>query len=163
MRGVIRLIALLAVGLLSNSSVAQVATDNELFAAYCVGALSETQEPTSPESERYARIDPSIARNLEAIRKLNDQTKQRRLRFESYLAARGFQANRNDQAAAGVKLALQRGRNDGIQCGKSIDACISSCNQISEIDLFGKCLAPCGHNDVCASTGRCHKADNLPF
>ncbi len=139
---------------------AQVATDNELYAAYCFSVYSEMYRQGKENIEDLP-MQQMANTNREMLQDITPQL----LRFKSYLAARGLlTGDRSVQTNVGVALAMKRGQSDYVQCSKVSYGCNSSCLQLSNRDITMKCLEQCVRdNPVCASTARCDKADNLPF
>ena len=84
-------------------------------------------------------------------------------RVAAYLEARGLRGKnrRNDEAAAGVTAAEQRGTSDWLACEGVITRCVRSCNSRNKTM---KCEARCLNQDQrCRSAQRCEYPDNLPF
>ena len=89
--------------------LADVATDQELFAAYCLGAIIASQGDGS-----LSEIETLLGRDFA------QQTKERygrkRSRFLGYLTARGLlSGSRSISAMTGARLATERGRAHGWQ------------------------------------------------
>jgi hypothetical protein len=143
----ILIIGTLGLSLASDLSTAQVAGDNDLYAAYCFGVFRENYKQ---------------AENIAEMGRLNEDTKQRASRFKSYLTARGFiTGDRSDGAVLGVKVAIQRGKADSVQCSKVLDVCIL---QNTNVDVGAQCVDQSMlNNPACVSSARCDKPDNLPF
>ena len=99
------LIALMSALVCATSSIADTATDVELYAAYCMGVHAVEKEYFSQkevvEIERGAGFEP-----------VWEVMEQKRARHHAYLTARGFGINRGPVATRGVSLASQRGRTD---------------------------------------------------
>jgi hypothetical protein len=110
----------LSVGI--DVAAAEVASDNELYAAYCIGVLQQEQQERRRTSEEYEQhlADDKQAQN-ELRRGPQEDEKdldQKFSRLRTYLAVRGFRptGGRDRQAYTGIQVALQRGRADVQQC-----------------------------------------------
>jgi hypothetical protein len=135
---------------------AEIATDHEIYASYCIGVLTGHKHPMPIPSIPDAKI-------LDAYRKMHRDTDQQIERFAAYLEARGLRGKnrRNDEAAAGVTAAEQRGTSDWLACEGVITRCVRSCNSRNKTM---KCEARCLNQDQrCRSAQRCEYPDNLPF
>jgi hypothetical protein len=142
-----------------KAQVADLATDRELFAAYCIGATRALAErPTL----KQLGIDagPAVAEGEQETKEILDRELAR---LREYLAARGFlSGSRSGSAGIGVRLAIKRGQSDAARCFAKIDLCVSKC---SESGLYRqKCIAECRDEEAaCRTTARCHRDDQLPF
>ena len=128
------------------------ATDNELYAGYCLGATQA--EPTvmqklfgSPQNATQAEMMNQVIRESQRLRQ----------RFAGYLLARGIiiSPNRND-AFFGIVLAQPRGEADAMECGKQIQRCIPNRNPDA-------CIEQPEVKAVCGQVGRCKGPDTLPY
>ena len=114
-----------ALCLVIDVAAAQVASDNELYAGYCVGVLQQTQQG---QRELYLKIEQdfgddqagqdNMKRAWQEDAKIN--VEQKLSRFQTYLAVRGFRSTggRDRQAYTGIQVALQRGRSDDQHCSQ---------------------------------------------
>lgn len=136
---------------------AQVASDHEIYAGYCMGALTGSKEnlPIPPSD----LVDNKV---VESYKKIHRDIDQKIERFAAYLTARGFNnAGRNDAATAGVLSAKQRGKADQSACGGVTNRCVLSCNSR---DRSMTCETRCVNQDQrCRSVQRCEGPDGLPF
>src|SRR5262249_33946543 len=105
-RSFLRMLIATALSGVAELSVAQV-TDNELYAAYCIGALEWRQQNAESWSPSNPIVEQEKARQLR-------EASQGLSRFRAYLVARGFGHGRNSGDVKGVALAMQRGRSDGM-------------------------------------------------
>lgn len=115
----------------------QVATDQELQAAYCVGALIDSRDP------------------------IEQQTRER---LRSYLAARGMlTVVRGPVATNGINLAAQRGNADAKACEPHEKSCTIDCQR--QGNATTRCVASCAlKNPACGRTYRCLDGNpQLPF
>jgi hypothetical protein len=151
-------IAIVLISLLC-AAVAQVADDKELYAAYCIGSLTELQEQNKIDAQS-PHDDPEVST---AIREGEEAVEQRLSRFRAYLAARGFfTGTRGMEAHDGIMLASRRGQSEGRKCSEAINVCIASCQRDvrSPPDCTTKCSS---QNASCNAVMRCGQADDLPF
>jgi hypothetical protein len=164
---------------LIDVAAAEVASDNELYAAYCIGVLQHTQQEGEKLWVEYEQgllnDDKQFRDEVRRLRQEDAKNLEQKLsRFRTYLAVRGFRptGGRDRQAYTGIEVALQRGRSDDEQCDQfSKNSCTPRCAVDSEAlikgldpGLIGKCADQCcAENVVCRSSARCLQADNLPF
>lgn len=152
------------------------ATDNELFAAYCMGDLDEQIN----NLKRLATPDDFSQNQLKGfLVPLLD----RRQRFLSYLISTGVMgSSERSFALPGAMLAMQRGHIDEQQCM----ATMINCNPAAECEVvnhdmkndplwlrgpspaqnkcMGEHLAACkAQQPGCSRLSRCDAPDNLPF
>jgi hypothetical protein len=166
-----------ALSLVIDVAAAQVASDNELYAAYCLGVLQDVQQgqrkwyleaaelmkPSPDEENEEFRKDMRRAMQEDA-KDLN----QKLSRFRTYLGVRGFRTGggRDQQAYTGLQVALRRGRSDTQQCSQySEKNCAPRCTlERVGLDGISKCADQCRtESAACQSSKRCLKADTLPF
>lgn len=126
----------------SRAAMAQfvdVATDNELFAAYCIGAL----QAGAPTASERSKIEG----------------------FRTYLAARGaFTISRSRMASQGLNVAVERGHADGLACDRLRESCTRRCVNAarSAKEPPATCSDTC-EVSRCAQPDRCITAAPLPF
>jgi hypothetical protein len=161
----------LAVGAKIASAAAQglPATDNELYAGYCLG-VSETI--------------PSSLQNSPLPAEAEQELQRRRQRFASYLVSRGvlLSMERTD-AFLGVLAAIGRGRADARDCFDQTDRCsaapqpqLDMTKPLTEdtkrqfLEAWARrdrgiqaCVARSLESSVCVHVVRCAKPDDLPF
>jgi hypothetical protein len=163
---------LLGVALSLDLAAAEVASDNELYAAYCIGVLQHTQQEGRKLWEEYEQqhlADDKPSQDELRRRRQEDEKDldQKLSRFRSYLAVRGFPVgNRGPQAHTGIQVALQRGQSDDQHCSQFNEkTCTPRCTgQGFDPDAIIKCADQCrAENTACRSSFRCLQADNLPF
>jgi len=153
-------IALLAVCIDCGQAGAQVsgATDNELYAAYCIGAIRNAEsEPGHPAS------DPKLE---EQVHSAGVALRQQLLgRFSGYLAATGiFTDARRANAAISLYAAMTHGAADDQQAAATTSACerslIGETNNRLWVSKYSSCvnLDPAVLREM-----RCVLPDNLPF
>lgn len=124
------------------------ATDNELYAAYCKGAINGLDQ-AAPQVQQMSR------------------------RFSGYLFATGAMTDpRRRDAVLGIGAAMTRGLNDEKQCSATLLACDDAVNKAmrERPDTFvqkgepGMQLLTCTERDpACPRTTRCLGPDTLPF
>jgi hypothetical protein len=168
------------VACLAQPSTAQVANDNELYAAYCLETL---RMAVQVDAELGAKIEAEFPDlNTPALReatRAQQQSLQHRIeRFRSYLTARGLLTGaRGVDAVAGITLAMKRAKSDADQCFAEAERCEkkgcppypSSLSMPYEAwkkssEAFEKCREQCANDTpACVSLRRCHQPDNLPF
>jgi len=137
------------------SASAQSATDNELFAGYCVGASDREQE-----FEAYKRL-PELR---EVHREMMDRMEREKERFRTYLVARGFGSRMELQAYNAVLTAVQRGLADRKVCAAQEAMCARVCDRPTTIEEMLSCSAKCRANErACVSVDRCSQPNSLPF
>jgi hypothetical protein len=136
--------------------LADVATDQELFAAYCLGAIIASQGDGS-----LSEIETLLGRDFA------QQTKERygrkRSRFLGYLTARGLlSGSRSISAMTGARLATERGRADTPRCSAKIAICVEK--YASTRPYVQKNVDDCrDEEDACRTSARCYDDDRLPF
>jgi hypothetical protein len=147
-----------------------IATDNELFAAYCLGmAQASLGEPNDPRGGKYADTDAAAKEN----------TSRAIARFRAYLIARGLTTTRSLAANQGVVLSVKRGRTDWPLCRERQKLCVRNCpfpdtpitadtdmgKWEEDFDRVMKCNKDCMDAEpVCRTAGRCFQGnDQLPF
>jgi hypothetical protein len=146
--------------LLVCAAEGQVADDKELYAAYCIGSLTEakTESWLNDSSEQD---DPLIRQLQQEAQQIMEQKLSR---FRAYLNARGFFIGaRRTEAQYGVVLAMRRGQADQRQCAVRIQYGISSCKPDGG-DSVLRSGKECRDQDAaCRSVVRCVEPDSLPF
>jgi hypothetical protein len=125
---------------ISGSALAQQidgATDNELFAAYCVGAL-HSDHPTSSEE---AKIQA----------------------FRAYLIARGA-TSRSRFATQGLNIAVEQGLAQGKACNQLRESCVTRCitDAKGSIEEARDCNVSCDAYK-CEKPDRCLSITQIPF
>jgi len=163
--------AVLLVAALSDVAAAEVASDNELYAAYCIGVLQDRQQAGRKlwaEYEQTAASQDDAREIREARDKDLKDLDQKLSRFRTYLAVRGFRpgGGRDPQAFTGIQVALQRGRSVSLQCSQHHEKnCTSRCasDLVAPPGAISKCDQCRAENAECRSSERCLQADNLPF
>ena len=147
--------AWLMCGLLSASAqlMPDVPTDQELAAAYCLGALRHQA------SELVGTLGSEGAPDLD--RELKDWFAAKTSRLQHYLTVRGYMlGSRSSTALTAVVLETKRGQRDAFQCLANSGRCPSKCS------LSVKCIEGCiGQQPACVSFRRCgdEKWPPLPF
>jgi hypothetical protein len=106
-----------ALSLVIDVAAAEVPSDNELYAAYCIGVLQQEQQARRKESEEFEQTldDDKQKEELRRGTQKDQSDLDRKIsRFRSYLAVRGFlpTGGRDRLAYTGIQVALQRGRAD---------------------------------------------------
>ena len=134
----------LVIVVLSGEAMAQAATDNELYAGYCIGVLKMLRQD-SPVVQQTTR------------------------RFSTYLLSTGAVANpARSQATIGVGMAMDRGRADQNQC----TAITSNCSDtwfgrqgtpLPKATRVPQFQAYVNQNPVCIRAIRCMEPEGLPF
>jgi hypothetical protein len=136
-----------------------VATDQELHAAYCLGAVIAQEEkdplkglalnPADPMAEVQQQVKETLDRHIS--------------RFREYLVARGLlSGERSISATTGVGLARERGQADVARCSMQINSCVSKYS--SQRPYVQKYIENCrDEEDACRTYALCFKDDRLPF
>lgn len=140
-----------AFSLAASAAKAQpdIATDNELLAAYCLGAANvEVREGGLGE------IDSAVEQSRQ----------ERKIRTHAYLAAKGYLPSniRSSAATKGITLYVKRGKTDEKQCKTNIDACLIGCKGGTDTETIYECLGKCWKLDPCPSLLHC-APEKLPF
>lgn len=146
-------------GLAPERPAPDLATDLEIQAAYCNGAIAYERDHADSLLANGVELLPNGEQlRLEAFR----EAEARRLRFASYLWARGFPVSRSRAATVGVLVAGRRGTNDQKTCFERATAnCVALCQRRADTVA---CAQNCrGKIEACRSVDRCSKLDNLPF
>jgi len=147
----------LAVALVGSASAQTIltndhASDPEIFAAYCSGALT-TQIEKVPSNDKWP-AEAAVRSQLS--------------RFHGYMVARGLlSGHRGPAAVTGVNYAAERGRDDLIACNSAKKQCVDSCLRSATLGTpeFGGCLDACSAKiQQCTSTDRCFDPNQqMPF
>jgi hypothetical protein len=134
--------------------LADVATDQELFAAYCLGVIIAAQADPVNDVEEYLGRD--------AAERHKEYLSQKRSRFLGYLTARGLlSGSRNISATTGARLANQRGRADTPRCSAKVKECV---DKYASKPYVQKDINHCrDEEDACRASARCYNDDRLPF
>jgi hypothetical protein len=165
--------AILAV--LAKPSTAQVANDNELYAAYCMAILTDAAHAQAKQAAEYKHVPELSDASLAQQKRLQ----QRRERLRAYLVARGLLTGARDvQAVAGITLAVKRAKADREQCTAEVTRCGTDCPPAASamdlsisfeawkksVDASFRCHSQCLDDaPACVSLQRCVQGDNLPF
>jgi hypothetical protein len=136
--------------------LADVATDQEIFAAYCLGVIIAAQGDGS-----ISEIETLLGRD--AAQRQKESLGQKRSRFFGYLTARGLlSGSRSISAMRGARLAKDRGQADGPRCSAKIAACATK--YASKRPHVQKSVDDCrDEEDACRASARCYNDDRLPF
>ena len=150
----------LASGTLAHAQpLPDVATDQELFAAYCLGAYQDQAR----ELADHPSLGSEVAEMDQQIKELFEGQISR---FRGYLLARGFlSGSRSNSASMGFTLAIARGRADSMRCMARIKMCSQKLCSLQATDR-SKCngLNDCRDEEpACRSGARCTETDRLPF
>jgi hypothetical protein len=123
-----------------------IATDQELLASYCLGAVQQFQATTPTTG--YPDID----------RQQQRWSTDRADRPGAYLRARGLTLGvRSPSATAAVMMTLKRGRDDATVCDKQIAQCVTKCNAETRPfnqELHLSCIKTCRDEEPLASRYR---------
>jgi hypothetical protein len=132
-----------------------VATDQELFAAYCLGVIIVAGQGDDLHVEETLGQD--------AARQQKEYLSQKQSRFAGYLTARGLlSGSRSISATTGVRLANQRGRADQPRCSTKVKQCVDK--YVSKRPYVQKDINDCrDEEDACRAIARCYNDDRLPF
>lgn len=135
----------------ANAQIApDIATDQEIFAAYCSGVLT-TEIGDAPRNSQF----PATRRRRTQL-----------ARYRDYLAARGVLSRQRSPATVqGVNLSAERGRLDQVACDQQWGTCLDKC--LAEVkggsDQVSDCANLCLKSEPrCEQTYRCSEA-NLQF
>lgn len=126
-----------------------IATNQEIFAAYCAGVL-RTKLGNAPSESKFP------------------ETRQRwaqLARYRDYLAARGVLSNQRSPATVqGANLSAERGRLDQLACARQRDTCIDRClAKPVDGDQASDCVDICVNSEPrCIQVSRCLEP-NLQF
>jgi hypothetical protein len=136
--------------------LADVATDQELFAAYCLGAIITARGDGS-----FSELETLLGRD--AAQQTKERYSRKRSRFLGYLTARGLlSGSRRISAMRGARLAKERGQADTVRCTAKIDACVTKYG--SKRPYVQKNIDDCrDEEDACRTSARCYDDDRLPF
>jgi hypothetical protein len=134
-----------------------VATDQELFAAYCFGVIIAAES----DGSFISNIEETMGRD--AAQRQKEHLSQKRSRFRGYLLARGLlSGSRSISAMSGARLAKERGQADGPRCAAKIEACATKF--ASKRPHVQKDVNDCrDEEDACRASARCYNDDQLPF
>jgi len=134
-------------------SVPDVATDQELFAAYCLGSFQQWAKELT--SSGNAELDISLQ---PVQRDLMTRTSS----LQAYLRARGLTMGiRSLATIQAVVTTIQRGRADETACNRQIEICVQKCSAVRPYNP--KCTHSCRDEEpACRSVARCANAERLP-
>ena len=105
-------------GPLAAQTVTDIASDTELFVAYCLGRYQQTQKDLGLSG--IASVDEVITRDFF----------QRITQLRAYLHAHGLDKGaRSALAKTGVGDAMLRGRADASSCWTTIEGCVKECTK----------------------------------
>jgi hypothetical protein len=149
------------------------ATDNELYAGYCLGVSAGISK------------DPSLWQFGEHNQTIADELKRRKQRFTGYLVSRGVLTSPNRaEAQLGVLTAERQGEEDETDCSKEGEHCysdfpapkldpnkpLSPSSRQNYLDQSNKrtkniaiCSAKAASATSCRRVQRCGQPGNLPF
>lgn len=127
-----------------------IATDHEIFAAYCSGVLT-TQIGNASKDSQF----PPTRRKWTQL-----------ARYRDYLAVRGVLSGQRSVAAIqGANLSAERGRQDQLACARQRDGCLDRCIAKTKGDMteVSDCADICARAEPrCEQTARCLEP-NLQF
>jgi hypothetical protein len=154
-----------------DAARAQQVTNDELFAAYCVGVLRERLEhdnkliadlEKSPPEQNSCPANMTIdqCRNLalSLYRSLAAAAAADLERYQAYVLATDPNRSRATQDA--VLLAAARGRTDNQACSLHLESVCGPQRPNKDLNSFAACMKV---NAACERTLRCSEASALPF
>jgi hypothetical protein len=152
----IALAALLIGGIsdpLAAQAVTDIASDTELFVAYCLGRDQQTQNELKLSG--IASVNEVITRDFF----------QRITQLRAYLHAHGLDTGaRGALAKTGVGDAILRGRADASNCWATIKSCVKTCTKPQPVGYDRQCGKDCAdENPACRSGRRCSEELQLPL
>ncbi len=130
------------------------ATDNELYAAYCIGVLDDQIQglrstfPTASGQKPIPELEQALQRQLAPVM-------QSRQRFAGYLASTGALTD-PARDVWGLMVAQKHGREDYDQCLASLPQCAVTTSVQANVVCI-RSLPPCSR------ASRCQLPDVLPF
>jgi len=157
------LVVILALHFPTSVKAQRNATDNELYASYCIGVTIEREAMFTPIIPEM--LSESDKEGIAKYKALDE-------RFETYLVSTGALDGRGRFTVAGLESALKRGESDSHQC----QIIYAKCAPLFGAD--GKPVSPpppdeplpgsqaeaCSkRSPYCVRSLRCQGADNLPF
>jgi hypothetical protein len=148
----------------AHAQSADVATDKELYAAYCLGVARVHAEWPSIVTKLKGFGFEADREVVEGEQQMRESLDRDISRFRGYLAARGFLSgsSRSRSAATGVQVAIQHGRADAGRCDRRLDTCVKKCSL--KRPYIPKCATDCGDEEnACRESARCFQDDQLPF
>jgi hypothetical protein len=136
---------------------ADVTTDQELFAAYCLGVIIAAES----DGSLISFIEETSGRD--EAQQTKERYRQKRSRFLGYLTARGLlSGTRGVSATTGALLAKERGLVDSPRCSAKVHACVDKF--ASKRPYVQKNIDDCrDEEDACRKSARCYDDDRLPF
>jgi hypothetical protein len=139
-----------------------VATDQELYAAYCLGVtLAQEEMPALTSQLKALGIEPErwIAEGERETKEILDR---HIFRFRGYLAARGLlSGSRSVSAMTGSRLAKERGQADAWRCNAKIESCVKKYSSQTHAQKY---INDCrDEENACRAITRCSQDDRLPF
>jgi hypothetical protein len=139
-------------GPLAAQSVTDIASDTELFVAYCLGRDQQTQNELKLTG--IASANEVITRDFF----------QRIAQLHGYLHAHGLDTGeRSVLAKTGVADAMLRGRADASTCWATIERCVTTCTKPQPAGYDKQCSKDCvDENPACRSGWRCSEELQLP-
>ena len=130
-----------------------VATDQELFAGYCLGVAIQSKAHELKTGN--ASFDASITR-------ADDEFIEH---FREYLEAHSlFSGARSTVAITGIVLARKRGEQDALICDARVAVCVNKCDVPPHRLYPDNCINECDELETsCISIRRCSNLTALPF
>ena len=129
------------------------ATDQELFAAYCLGRVQQDTKDWGLIG--IASVDATIQRDFA----------HETARLRAYLVSHGMgiPRQRSTLANEGLTNAIVRGRTDSANCWATIKVCVKSCNKPKPVGYDKQCTQDCANeNPACRNTARCNELQLPP-
>jgi hypothetical protein len=151
-------------------SAQDIPTDTELFAAYCLGALTQVSATQQQLLDKPCPSGHEVAcnRGKSALSQSNAEVNERLIRTKRYLETRLF-GQRSSATSTGMLVAQQTGETDAKRCSdwtnanfeKVIDSAMKC--RYAEGSSEQKTCLEAGQPDFCKQSKRCNDLSRLPL
>jgi hypothetical protein len=148
-------------GPLAAQTAADIASDQELLAAYCLGREQQGLKDWSLIDIASASVLPSGEKDT-ALLSLDERIKRDYAheidRLQAFLRAHGLgiAGVRSNVANTGMTNAILRGRADEASCSATIHDCVKACTKPKPIGYDKECTKSCSDdNPACPAMRRC--------
>ena len=132
---------------------ADLASDPELLAAYCLGRVQQ-----EAATFKGSLLGPDASSKIKA------EMESRTNRFKQYLHAKGYSSIRGPIALDGITRASIQGRNDQTTCYSHAHSCVATCSKPENKVRYNECMNDCMRLErACAAVDRCFDEAQLPF
>jgi hypothetical protein len=155
----LKVVALLFALLCGNAAAQNVPTDNELFAAYCLGVVRTW------EVELKCRPGDALCEGSDSVRQAGLDNAERSRRLSQYLMSKGYGSGTRGMTAGAAGLAAaEAGKRDANSCEPwvALERCAGVCFDQARSTQCTTCLEA-NQSEICRRAYRCRDLSFLPF